>query len=62
LGWDRYTGLTGAKVVMNSFGASAPIEKLQAKFGFTLDNVVKLAKQQAEMGRNETGHNSRSQP
>lgn len=46
LGWDRYVGATGAKVVMNSFGASAPIEKLQAKFGFTVDNVAKLAREQ----------------
>lgn len=46
LGWDRYVGATGAKVVMNSFGASAPIEKLQAKFGFTVENVVKLAREQ----------------
>jgi len=46
LGWDRYVGTFGAKVVMNSFGASAPIEKLQAKFGFTVENVVKLAHEQ----------------
>lgn len=46
LGWDRYVGNTGAKVVMNTFGASAPIGKLQAQFGFTVDNVVKLAKEQ----------------
>ncbi|MBT2370519.1 transketolase [Pseudomonas fluorescens] len=46
LGWDRYVGQTGAKVVMNSFGASAPLAKLQAKFGFTLENVVKVAKEQ----------------
>ncbi|NWD90588.1 transketolase [Pseudomonas sp. K5002] len=49
LGWDRYVGQTGAKVVMNSFGASAPLSKLQAKFGFTLDNVVKLAKEQVRL-------------
>ncbi|NVZ31724.1 transketolase [Pseudomonas sp. A4002] len=49
LGWDRYVGQTGAKVVMNSFGASAPLAKLQAKFGFTLDNVVKLAKEQVRL-------------
>lgn len=49
LGWDRYVGQTGAKVVMNSFGASAPLAKLQEKFGFTLDNVVKLAKQQLQL-------------
>jgi transketolase len=46
MGWDRYVGMTGAKVVMNSFGASAPISKLQAQFGFTVENVVKLAKAQ----------------
>jgi len=50
LGWDRYVGQTGAKVVMNSFGASAPLAKLQAKFGFTLDNVVRLAKEQVNRG------------
>ncbi|NWD65048.1 transketolase [Pseudomonas sp. IPO3774] len=49
LGWDRYVGQTGAKVVMNSFGASAPLAKLQAQFGFTLENVVKLAKEQVRL-------------
>ncbi|WP_248752620.1 transketolase [Pseudomonas sp. MWU15-20650] len=48
LGWDRYVGQTGAKVVMNSFGASAPLPKLQEKFGFTVEHVVKLAKQQIQ--------------
>jgi transketolase len=48
IGWDRYVGNTGAKVVMNTFGASAPIEKLQAKFGFSVENIVKLAKEQME--------------
>jgi transketolase len=47
MGWDRYVGMTGAKLVMHSYGASAPIEKLQAKFGFTLDNLVRLATEQA---------------
>jgi transketolase len=46
MGWDRYVGNTGAKVVMNTFGASAPIDKLQARFGFTVENIVKLAKEQ----------------
>ena len=46
VGWDRYVGNTGAKIVMNTFGASAPIEKLQAKFGFTVENIVKVAKAQ----------------
>nr|WP_314563382.1 transketolase [uncultured Pseudomonas sp.] len=49
LGWDRYVGQTGAKVVMNSFGASAPLAKLQERFGFTVDNVVKQAKAQIQL-------------
>ncbi|WWG78041.1 transketolase [Pseudomonas poae] len=51
LGWDRYVGQTGAKVVMNSFGASAPLAKLQEKFGFTVENVVKQAKQQIQLNQ-----------
>ncbi|WP_082653285.1 transketolase [Aureimonas sp. AU22] len=51
LGWDQYAGSKGAKIVMKTFGASAPIAKLQEKFGFTVDNVVKLAKEQAAAGR-----------
>lgn len=47
VGWDRYVGQTGEKIVMNTFGASAPIEKLQTKYGFTADNIVKVAKVQA---------------
>ena len=51
LGWDRYVGAKGAKVVMHSFGASAPIEKLQERFGFTVENVVKVAKEQAQQAQ-----------
>ncbi|KAF1006415.1 MAG: Transketolase [Pseudomonas fluorescens] len=50
VGWDRYAGHTGAKVVMHSFGASAPLAKLQAKYGFTVENVLKLARQQLHGG------------
>jgi len=46
VGWDRYVGQSGAKIVMNTFGASAPIDKLQAKFGFTAENIAKVAKDQ----------------
>ncbi len=51
LGWDRYVGQTGAKVVMSSFGASAPLAKLQEKFGFTVEHVVKQAKAQIQLTR-----------
>jgi transketolase len=44
-GWDRYVGLKGKTVTMATFGASAPLADLQKKFGFTLDNVVKVARE-----------------
>jgi transketolase len=44
IGWDRYVGPDGATITMSTFGASAPIAKLQEKFGFTLDNVCKVAR------------------
>jgi transketolase len=51
-GWERYAGRTGAMIGMLGFGASAPLKDLQVKFGFTLDNVVKAAKDQ--IGRNKS--------
>ncbi|HEX8485905.1 transketolase [Sphingomonas sp.] len=45
IGWDRYVGMTGRTITMSTFGASAPISKLQDKFGFTVDNVVKVARE-----------------
>ncbi|WP_340313694.1 transketolase [Rhizorhabdus argentea] len=43
-GWDRYVGSDGATVTMSSFGASAPIARLQERFGFTVDNVLTVAR------------------
>ncbi|MEG8039446.1 transketolase [Sphingomonas sp. LR60] len=45
LGWDRYVGFEGRQVTMSTFGASAPLAKLADKFGFTVENVVKVAKE-----------------
>ena len=45
LGWDRYVGYEGRQITMSTFGASAPLAKLADKFGFTVDNVVKVAKE-----------------
>ncbi|MDL2274156.1 transketolase [Oscillospiraceae bacterium OttesenSCG-928-G22] len=42
--WYRYTGLDGAVVGLDRFGASAPAAELFEHFGFTVDNVVKTAK------------------
>ena len=50
IGWDRYVGLKGRTITMSTFGASAPIAKLQDKYGFTVDNVVKVAREMLEKG------------
>jgi len=44
IGWDRYVGLDGATITMSTFGASAPLAKLQDKYGFTVENVVKVSR------------------
>jgi transketolase len=44
-GWPRYVGHDGRIIAMSTFGASAPIAKLQDKYGFTVDNVVKVARE-----------------
>jgi transketolase len=46
IGWDRYVGMTGAKVGMNTFGSSAPLKDLLTKFGFTPAKVFAAAKEQ----------------
>jgi transketolase len=51
IGWDRYAGVTGTKIGMTSFGASAPLKDLLTKFGFTPARVVAAAKEQIEKSR-----------
>jgi transketolase len=51
LGWDRYAGSDGARVGMDTFGASAPLKALQDKFGFTASRIVDLAREQIERHR-----------
>ncbi|WP_250509049.1 transketolase [Caballeronia sp. GACF4] len=48
LGWDRYVGRLGTVLAMHTFGASAPLKALQAKFGFTPERVYEEAKKQIE--------------
>ena len=45
-GWDRWVGTTGAVIGMSTFGESAPMKVLQAKFGFTTENIVATARAQ----------------
>jgi transketolase len=51
LGWERYVGLTGRKIGMRTFGASAPLKELQKKFGFHPENVVAAAREQLGIKR-----------
>jgi transketolase len=44
-GWARFTGLSGARLGMKTFGSSAPLKELQKKFGFTSEKIVAAAKE-----------------
>lgn len=45
IGWERYSGLSGKIIAMNTFGTSAPLKDIQNKFGFTPDRIVAAAKE-----------------
>ena len=51
IGWDRYVGPSGTAVGMNTFGSSAPLKDLLAKFGFTPAKVLAAARRQIEMAK-----------
>ena len=42
-GWERYTGIDGARIGMHSFGSSAPLKELEKIFGFTPEAVMTAA-------------------
>ncbi len=44
-GWERYVGPKGRIIGMHTFGASAPLQELQKKFGFEPDRVVAMARE-----------------
>ncbi len=48
-GWERYVGPGGAIIGVDRFGASAPGPEVMARYGFTVEHVVKTAK--AVLGR-----------
>ena len=53
LGWERWVGLDGAIVGMNSFGASAPLKHLLKKFGFEPEPVAAVVR--ATIAKNAAG-------
>lgn len=44
LGWERYVGEEGEVIGIETFGASAPGEKIMEEYGFTVENVVQKVK------------------
>ena len=46
LGWRQYVGSNGRTIGMKTFGASAPLQELQKKFGFRREDVIAAAKDQ----------------
>ncbi|HEU4773708.1 MAG TPA: transketolase C-terminal domain-containing protein, partial [Lysobacter sp.] len=42
--WGKYVGLDGAVIGIDTFGASAPADKLFPHFGFTVERVVEVVK------------------
>jgi transketolase len=49
--WRKYVGLKGGVLGLETFGESAPASVLFEHFGFTVDNVVRLAKAVIEQYR-----------
>ena len=43
-GWKKYVGAKGISLGVESFGKSAPCNKIYEHFNLTADNVVKTAK------------------
>ena len=52
IGWDRYVGQRGRQIGMHTFGSSAPLRDVQAKFGFTPDRVAEAAREVLDLEGN----------
>ncbi|HIF56868.1 MAG TPA: transketolase [Gemmatimonadetes bacterium] len=48
-GWTRWVGASGSSLGLDHFGASAPSDILFEKFGFTVEDVVKAARNMATL-------------
>ena len=48
IGWERYTGLDGAIIGMDGYGASAPGATNMKEFGFTAENVAAVSRRVLE--------------
>ncbi|MEM6530944.1 MAG: transketolase C-terminal domain-containing protein [Chloroflexota bacterium] len=43
-GWQKYVGMDGIAVGVDTFGASAPYEKIYEEYGLTVEKMVEAAK------------------
>lgn len=50
LGWEKWVGEKGGILSIETFGASAPGNKLFEEYGFTVDNVYRAGKELLEKG------------
>ncbi|MDQ2085193.1 transketolase [Herbivorax sp. ANBcel31] len=42
-GWEKYIGLDGTVIAIDTFGASAPADRIFKEYGFSLENILKVA-------------------
>ncbi|MHB2147845.1 transketolase [Calditrichota bacterium LG25] len=49
-GWERYAGLEGRIIAIDTFGKSAPQQQLMEHFGFSVKNIVQQARELLESG------------
>lgn len=45
MGWEKYVGAGGRVFGLNNFGASGPYKALAKEYGFTTENIVKVARE-----------------
>jgi transketolase len=52
-GWERYIGNDGRGSIlgMRDFGASAPLAAIMQEYGFTVENLIAIAKKTIERSR-----------
>ncbi len=48
MGWEKYVGLEGDFISLETYGASAPYQTLFEKYGFTVENIVEKGKKVVE--------------
>jgi transketolase len=49
-GWERYAGIDGAIVGIDHYGASAPVDEIMPRFGFTVDRVTEIGRKVVREG------------